>query len=156
MALAGFAASANAGDLSLDSVKDPLPDTLTWHGVTIYGTVDVGYAYQSDGRPTGAVVTTLEFNPVTTTRNYTGQAISTIAANGLEQSKIGVKIEEDIGYGLTAIGKLDTGFDPLTGELSNGCVSFLRNGGSVAAAACPQASRRPTRIAAAAARRSTA
>lgn len=137
LALAGFAASANAGDLSLDSVKDPLPDTLTWHGVTIYGTVDVGYAYQSDGRPTGAVVTTLEFNPVTTTRNYTGQAISTIAANGLEQSKIGVKIEENIGYGLTAIGKLDTGFDPLTGELSNGCVSFLQNGGSVAGGSLP-------------------
>ena len=51
LALAGFAASANAADLSVGSLKDPLPDTLSWHGVTIYGTVDVGYGYQSHGAP---------------------------------------------------------------------------------------------------------
>ena len=30
-------------------MKDPLPDTLSYHGVTFYGTVDVGYAYQDHG-----------------------------------------------------------------------------------------------------------
>ena len=47
LALGGFAASAQAADLSVDSMKDPLPDTLTYKGVTIYGTIDVGYAYQT-------------------------------------------------------------------------------------------------------------
>src|SRR5208337_4058218 len=47
----------------------------------------------------------------------------------LEQSKIGVKVEEQIGYGWEAIGKLDTGFNPMTGELSNGCASFVQNAG---------------------------
>jgi len=36
-------------------MKDPLPDTLTYKGVTIYGTVDVGYAYQTNGRPLGGM-----------------------------------------------------------------------------------------------------
>jgi predicted porin len=130
LAFAALAGSAQAADLEVDSLKDPLPDTLSWHGITVYGTVDVGYAYQTNGRPLGAVVSTLEFNPVTTTRNFTGQSVSTIAGNGLEQSKIGVKIEENIGYGFAAIGKLDTGFDPLTGELSDGCSSFIRNAGT--------------------------
>ncbi len=133
-ALAGVAFSAHAADLGdAASMKDPLPDALTYHGVTIYGTVDVGYAYQTNGKPTGAVISTMEFNPVTTSRNFTGQSISTIAGNGLEQSKIGVKIEEQIGYGFTAIGKLDTGFDPITGSITDGCSSFVQNAGKSAA-----------------------
>ncbi len=47
----------------------------------------------------------------------------------MEQSKIGVKIEEGIGAGWTAIGKLETGFNPITGQLSDGCSSFLQNAG---------------------------
>ncbi len=107
--------------------KDPLPDTLTWNGITLYGTLDVGYAYQTNGRPLGDVVSGLEFIPFTTTRNYTGQSVSTIAHSGLEQSKIGVRIEEPLGMGWSAIGRLDTGFDPLRGSLSNGCQSFINN-----------------------------
>jgi len=128
-AAAGLAATAHAADLDLGSVKDPLPDTLTWHGVTIYGTVDVGYAYQTNGRPLGSIVSDLEYTPFMPTRNYTGQAISTLTANALEQSKIGAKLEENIGYGFTLIGKADTGFNPLTGQLSDGCSSFVQNAG---------------------------
>ncbi len=127
LALAGVSASAHAADLDLGSIKDPVPDTLTYQGVTIYGTVDVGYAYQTNGRPLGSVVSDLEYSPFTTTRNYTGQSISTLQANALEQSKIGVKIEEGIGFGWTAIGRLETGFDPITGMLSDGCSSFVQN-----------------------------
>jgi predicted porin len=128
-AAAGLAATAHAADLDVGSVKDPLPDTLSWHGVTVYGTIDVGYAYQTNGKPLGSIVSDLEYTPFMPTHNFTGQPISTITANALEQSKIGVKIEEDVGLGFAAIGKLDTGFNPLTGELSDGCSSFLRNAG---------------------------
>ncbi len=110
-------------------MKYPLPDTLTWNGITLYGTIDVGYAYQTNGRPLGNVVSGLEFIPFTTTRNYTGQSVSTIAHSGLEQSKIGVSIEEPLGLGWAAVGRLDTGFDPLRGTLSNGCQSFVDNAG---------------------------
>ena len=57
-ALASFAASAQAADLSLDSVKGAIPDgPITWAGVTFYGTVDVGYAYIHNGAyPSGAVL----------------------------------------------------------------------------------------------------
>ena len=139
LAFAGFAAQANAADLNVGSVKDspedvggfkdPLPDSLTWHGVTFYGTVDVGYAYQTNGRPLGSVVSDLEYSPVHDDPELYRSVRFDHYANALEQSKIGVKVEEDIGYGLTAIGKLDTGFDPVTGELSDGCSSFVQNTG---------------------------
>lgn len=131
------ATDARAADVDLFPFKappqfqDPLPDSLTWYGVTLFATVDLGYAYQTNGRPLGAVVSGLEFIPFTTTRNYTGQRISTIAESGLTQSNIGVKFDEPLGLGWSVVGRADTGFDPLTGKLSDGCSSFVQNAGVV-------------------------
>ena len=114
---------------NLAQFKDPLPDSLTFYGVTFFATVDLGYAYQTNGRPLGNVVSGLEFSPFTTTRNYTGQSVSTIAHSGLTQSNIGLKFDEPIGFGWSFVGRADTGIDPLTGKLSDGCSSFVANAG---------------------------
>jgi predicted porin len=45
--------------------------------------------------------------------------ICSLSNNGLTQSLIGVKIEKSIGYGFTAIGQIETGFNPASGEISN-------------------------------------
>ncbi|MGO8778568.1 MAG: porin [Rhodomicrobium sp.] len=143
LAITGFVATAHAADLDLGStgvgsIKDspsdvqswyPLPDTLTWHGVTLYGTVDMDYAYQTNGRPNGSIVSDLEYSPFTTTKNFTGQQVSTITANALEQSKIGVKALEDLGDGWAFVGKVEAGWDPISFQLSNGCESFVQNAG---------------------------
>jgi predicted porin len=132
LAVTSLVTAAKAADVAPASpvpFYDPLPDSLSWHGITFYANVDVGYAYQTNGRPTGAVVSTLEYSPFTTTRNYTGQAISTIAANGLQQSNFGIRIDTPIGRDWSIVGRLDSGFDPLTGSLANGCQSFINNAG---------------------------
>jgi predicted porin len=130
LAAAGFAASAQAADLEIPGItKNFLPDTLTWNGITLYGTLDMGYAYQTNGRPLGSVISGLEYSPYTTTRNFTGQSVSTVQSSALEQSKIGVSIDKEIGYGWRAVGRLDTAFDPLRGQLSDGCKSFVENAG---------------------------
>jgi predicted porin len=132
-ALAGFAASAQAGDLDLESLKNPLPDALGWHGVTIYGTVDVGYGYQAHGAPgSGTFEKGIDYNIYTS--KYANRAISSLDPNALEGSKIGVKIEEVIGNGWLAVGKLETGFNPLSGELADGLASLLSNAGAPLAA----------------------
>src|SRR5579863_10202000 len=141
LAMASLVGNAHAADTNPPSnppllfnpaqFKDPLPDSLTIWGVTFYATLDLGYAYQTNGRPLGNVVSGLEFVPFTTTRNYTGQAISTIAHSGLQQSFIGVKVEEPLGAGWMAIARADTGVDPLQGKLSDGCSSFVQNAGVV-------------------------
>jgi predicted porin len=127
-ALGGIAASAQAADLG-DSFKDPLPDgPLTWHGFTLYGTVDVGAAYQAHGAKlsdfVGAPLNYMMFGAAPNNKS-----ISTITSNILEQSKVGVKIEESLGYGLTAIGQIETGFVPTSGELADGCKSILLQNG---------------------------
>ncbi len=124
IALGGLTVSAQAADLSVDSVKDPIPDTLSWQGVTIYGTIDVGAGYTSNGlAPSGTAYETQAWNIFGENLGKGGQ--TNLINNALSQSTIGIKIEENIGYGFQAIGKLDTGFNPISGQLSDACGSLI-------------------------------
>jgi len=128
LTLAGFGltlawASAQA------QLKDPIPDSLSLGGVTLYGTVDVGYAYQNNGAPLGSQLPGgLEYQAFTTTRNFQGSQ-STVAESGLEQSKIGVRVSEPIINDVTFVARAETGFNPLSGQLTDACASIANNAG---------------------------
>jgi predicted porin len=108
-------------------VKDPLPDSLSLGGVTLYATIDVGYAYQSHGVPLSSeYLGGLEYQSFTTTRNFAGSQ-STIAESGLEQSKIGIRVSEPIADDFTLVARTDTGFNPLSGQLVDACKSIASN-----------------------------
>jgi predicted porin len=112
-------------------MKDPIPDSLSLGGVTLYGTVDVGYAYQSKGVPlSSSLPGGLEYQAFTTTRNYAG-SVSTVAESGLEQSKIGIRVGEPITGDFTLVARAETGFNPLSGELTDACKSLAVNAGVV-------------------------
>lgn len=108
---------------------DPIPDSLSLGGVTVYGTVDVGYAYQSHGVPLNATYPGgLEYQAFTTTRNFAGSQ-STLAESGLEQSKIGIRVSEPISGDFTLVATAETGFNPLSGELTDACAALVTNSG---------------------------
>src|ERR1700741_4550103 len=130
LALAGFPASAHAGDLvdHISNMKDPIPANLTFKGVTVYGTIDLGIADQTHGAPlSGAYGGGLEYN-LFGAKNA-NKSIASAAESGLEASKVGVKIEENLGYGWAAVAKLEVDFNPLSGELDDGPGSQIRNNG---------------------------
>ena len=128
LALGGFAASAQAADLSVDSLKDPLPEKISFAGITLYGTVDVGYGYNSNGAPvSGAFYTGMDYMMYGAKQNR--QSISAITNNALSQSQVGLKVEEAVGMGFVALAKLDTGFNPISGEIADACASLVRNNG---------------------------
>jgi predicted porin len=121
LALTGTAAQAD--------VKDPLPDSLSLGGVTLYGTVDVGFAYQSNGVPLNSQLPGgLEYQAFTTTRNFNG-SVTTVAESGLEQSKIGVRVSQPIVNDLSLVARAETGFNPLSGQLTDACASLESNSG---------------------------
>ena len=127
LALTGSVAAAHADGIGLDSVKDALPN-VSAAGITIYGTIDVGYAYQTNGLPaSGAFYTGLAYNAWGDKAGF--KDISSLTNSALEQSKIGVKIEQGFGDGWAAIGKLENGFNPAFGEISDACASLVRNNG---------------------------
>ncbi len=110
-------------------LKDPIPDSLSLGGVTLYGTVDVGYAYQSEGVPLSSqYVGGLEYQAFTTTRNFAGSQ-STIAESGLEQSKVGIRVAEPIVNDITLVATAETGFNPLSGQLTDACAALVTNSG---------------------------
>src|ERR1700722_1771191 len=110
-------------------VKDPLPDSLSLGGVTLYATVDVGYAYQSHGVPLSSqYLGGLEYQAFTTTRNFAGSQ-STLAESGLEQSKIGIRVSEPIADNFTLVARTDTGFNPVSGQLVDACGAIATNSG---------------------------
>src|SRR5580698_1110669 len=121
LTLAGWSARAD--------IKDPLPDSLSLGGVTLYATIDVGYAYQSKGVPLSSqYLGGLEYQAFTTTRNFAGSQ-STFAESGIEQSKIGIRVSEPIVDDFTLIARTDTGFNPLSGQLVDACKSLNSNSG---------------------------
>src|SRR3984885_11009427 len=110
-------------------MKDPLPDSLSLGGVTIYGTVDVGYAYQSKGVPLSATLPGgLEYQAFTTTRNFAGSQ-TTPAESGLEQSKVGIRVAEPIVGDVQLVATAETGFNPLSGQLTDACAALASNSG---------------------------
>jgi predicted porin len=90
---------------------------LAAYGVRIYGTIDIGATYQTNGAPidkffpTGASYFQQKMNR---------QSMFGWGPNGLSQSNIGIQITEPLGAGWKFVGQLDAGFDPVTGQLANG------------------------------------
>ncbi|MGA7326204.1 MAG: porin [Rhodomicrobium sp.] len=110
------------------SLKDMTLPSVTAAGITIYGTIDVGVSYVSHGVPaSGTAYAPLYWNIFGA--QGAGKPIWSVVDNALSQSFVGVKIEESIGYGFTAIGKFETGFNPISGELADACASIVRNNG---------------------------
>ena len=122
------AAPASASTDSATSVKKYMAgdSDLSWNGITLYGTVDIGVAYQTHGAPLNDYFPTgLEY----LVQKNSNKSITSAAPNGLSQSKIGVKVEEPIGGDFMAIGKLETGFNPTSGDLTDGPKSMTQNNG---------------------------
>jgi predicted porin len=150
MATVGFAALAQAADLrttKAPAAPPPKPDCwssfwnwlnasatdcpLSAYGVTLYGTLDVGASYLSQGA---------DFNPSADKINY-GLAKSSNGSrfmfgyNALSTNVIGLKMKEDIlPYGWSMIGVLEAGINPYSGMFFNSPRSLadqnLRGNGS--------------------------
>ncbi|THD61182.1 porin [Phenylobacterium sp.] len=126
----GAAAStpAAASAASEASAKPAKTDdgNLTWKGITLYGTIDVGFAHLDHGAPlTSYYAPGLPF----VIQKNSNRAITSISPNGLSQSKIGLSGAETINDDLKAVFKLETGFQPTSGHLSDGSRSLIVDNG---------------------------
>jgi predicted porin len=117
-------ATAIAGCLSLSA--HGADDSLTWNGITLYGTYSIGVAYQNHGAPLSS---------------YMGQGIpymlgkmnnksqTSLAPNANGWSRIGLRGKENITEGLDFIFNAEIGFQPQSGNLSDALKSLVANNG---------------------------
>ena len=113
------------------SVKSWLNSTaadcpLSWGPFTVYGTVDVGLGYESNGAPYTAAWNN-GVNSFITKQNFGSKWLWT--PNGLSQSVVGVKVSQPIGWGWSIIGAVETGFNPYYGYLADAQRSQVQNNG---------------------------
>ncbi len=106
----------------LDSTPKDCP--LTWQGITLYGTIDVGAGYSSHGAnfnkdyPQGVAELIV--------KNSQGQKWQ-LVPSGLQRSNIGAKAKEEFAAGWFFVGNINTDFDPYSLRLSNGPASLVDN-----------------------------
>lgn len=142
LAFASGMGAANAADMSIPMKAAPVaagPSSctgltdfflsscvLSYYGVTVYGTVDMGYGYQTHGAPwdpyfpTGASEYLQKMN---------NKAMWGWAPNGMSQSTIGIKIQEPLVAGWKFVAALDAGFDPYSLQLAGAEQALIRNAG---------------------------
>ncbi len=99
---------------------------LAAYGVRIYGTIDVGVGYQTNGSPfdklSGPGV-----NYFPGKANFGGKWL--MSPNALSQSNVGIQIKESLGLGWSFVGQLETQFDPMSMTLANSSGSVNENVG---------------------------
>lgn len=108
---------ASAAALCALSGAASAADDVTVNGITIYGTVDIGLAYQTHSTPNSPYTSAGAEYLVTKSSN---SSIFGVAPNGLSHSKIGIKGIEELVDGWSGLFKLETGFQPASGQLTDG------------------------------------
>ena len=99
---------------------------LTYAGLTIYGTVDVGYGFETNGAPFNR-----SFGPADAylISKATSGSRWLLSPNALSSSVLGLKMSEPLGGGWLLVGDVEFGFDPYSLELSDSPRSLAENNG---------------------------
>jgi predicted porin len=113
------------------AVKAPLEaltsdGPLRFHGITIFGVLDAGVAWQSHGAPlNGYYPQGLEY----AIQKNSNHSMFSVAPGGMGYSGIGLKGEEEILPGFAGVFGLNTQFNLASGQLGNGPASLVQNNG---------------------------
>jgi predicted porin len=121
--------NAHAADMPLPVKAYPaaaVDDALCWKGVCLYGIIDAGFGWQSHGQPFNGAFPTGAQYLVSAGSN---RALWTASPNAMSQSTIGLKGAFEVLPDLDAIFKVETGFDPMSGQLASGEGSMQQNNG---------------------------
>jgi len=123
------AALAAAGVAHAQTASAPAPaadDSLTWHGITLYGTIDVGFQYESHGAPFSDFYTPASTNII---QKNGHESVSGATGSNLSQTKVGLRGLEPIAGDWSGVFALETWFNPQAGELADSLKSLTLNNG---------------------------
>jgi predicted porin len=121
MLLAGSAAQAQTAAAS------SADESLTWHGITLYGIVDVDFQYENHGAPFSNYFISGGSDIVQKNSNL---AVSGVTSNGMSQSRIGLQGKEPLNFlDWSGVFKVETYFNPASGQITDALKSVAQNNG---------------------------
>src|SRR3984957_19127264 len=128
--VAGSAAQAQTATSS--APQSSTDESLTWHGITLYGIVDVDLQYETHGAPFSPYFISGGSDIVQKNSNH---AVSGVTSNGLSQSRVGLQAKEPLHVGdWSGVFKLETYFNPASGQVTDALKSVVQNNGKAQAA----------------------
>jgi hypothetical protein len=132
VALAGALLAASGLAHAQGAVAPPPDDgALTWHGLTLSGAVDVGLQYQPHAAPVSDYYAAGGYNLI---QADSLRSVAGITPNNLSQSNITLSGVEPLFQGVNAVFRLQTLFQPNSGNLTDGVKSLVLNNGKAAKA----------------------
>jgi predicted porin len=130
LAAAGLAQAQTAPSTPAPATKAE-DSSLTWKGITLYGIVDIGIQNDTHSAPFSDY-----FPPgsASLVQKNDYDSPTGVTPSNLSQSRIGISGNEPIGGDWAAVFRLETFFNPQSGDLSDALKSLTLNNGKPAAA----------------------
>jgi predicted porin len=101
-------------------------DSLTWHGITLYGVVDIGVQYDTHSAPFTPYRPAASGNIV---RQNSNQSVIGLTPSNMGQSRVGLQGIEPLSGDWSAVFQIETFFNPQSGEIADSLKSLAVNNG---------------------------
>jgi predicted porin len=111
----GPAPESTARANKLQNPLQDVPGSFTWHGITLYGTYDIGVGWVSHGLPENGA--NYEGESLINRNGYQSRWV--VAPNNLSQTGLGVRGKEEFLPGWSVVFNASTGINPQSGQLAN-------------------------------------
>jgi predicted porin len=104
----------------------PADDSLTWHGITLYGVIDIGLQYDTHSAPFTPYRPSASGNIV---RQNSHQSVIGLTPSNMGQSRVGLQGVEPLTDDWSAVFQIETFFNPQSGQLADSLRSLTANNG---------------------------
>jgi predicted porin len=104
----------------------PKDDSLTFHGITLYGIVDIGLQNQTHGAPISDYFVAGSAEVVQKNSN---KSVTGVTPSNLSNSRVGLQGNEPIAGDWSGVFRLETFFNPQSGQISDALKSLVQNNG---------------------------
>ena len=101
-------------------------DSLTWHGITFYGVIDIGVQYDTHSAPFTPYRPSASGNIV---RQNGRQSVSGLTPSNMGQSRVGLQGTEALNDDWSVVFQIETFFNPQSGEIADSLKSLTVNNG---------------------------
>src|ERR1700676_3792819 len=101
-------------------------DSLTWHGITLYGVADVGFQYDTHSAPFTPYRPAASGNIV---RQNSSQSVTGLTPSNMGQSRVGLQGIEALNADWSAVFQVESFFNPQSGDIADSLKSLAVNNG---------------------------
>ena len=101
-------------------------ESLTWHGITLYGVIDIGLQYDTHSAPFTPYRPAASGNIV---RQNSRQSVTGLTPSNMGQSRVGLQGIERLNDDWSAVFQVETFFNPQSGEIADSLKSLAVNNG---------------------------